>query len=99
MHARLLHGNFLLEPAYLDRANAAKRASVAVTVYIAFRRRSGDLILVNARLAKPIQPNLVYSRLDEWAYAYFAMHNKCIARDPLPLMRGFRAGASVDSAQ
>jgi hypothetical protein len=49
-----LHGRILLEPAYLDRANAAKRASVAVTVYIAFRPRSGDLILMNAGLAKPI---------------------------------------------
>ena len=37
MHARLLHGKLLLEPAYLDRANAARRASVAVTVNIAFR--------------------------------------------------------------
>jgi hypothetical protein len=56
MHARLLHGRFLLEPAYLDRANAARRASVAVTVdlNIAFQPRSGDLIVMNAGLAKPI---------------------------------------------
>jgi hypothetical protein len=56
MHARLLHGRLLLEPAYLDRANAAERASVAVTVdvNIAFRPRSGDLILMNRGLAKPI---------------------------------------------
>jgi hypothetical protein len=56
MHARLLHGRLLLEPAYLDRANAARRASVAVTVdlNIAFRPRSGDLIVMNAGLAKPI---------------------------------------------
>jgi hypothetical protein len=56
MHARLLHGRLLLEPAYLDRANAAERASVAVTVdvNIAVRLRSGDLILMNAGLAKPI---------------------------------------------
>jgi hypothetical protein len=57
-----LHGRILLEPAYLDRANAAKRASVAVTVYIAFRPRSGDLILINAGLAKPIPRYLVYSK-------------------------------------
>jgi hypothetical protein len=31
MHARLLHGRILLEPAYFDRANAARRASIAVT--------------------------------------------------------------------
>jgi hypothetical protein len=56
MHTRLLHGRLLLEPAYLDRANAARRASVAVTVdlNIAFRPRSGDLIVMNAGLAKPI---------------------------------------------
>jgi len=35
-------------------ANAAGRASVAVTVNIAFRPRSGDLILMNVGLAKPI---------------------------------------------
>jgi hypothetical protein len=35
---------------------------VAVTVNIAFRPRSGDLILMNARLAKPIPENLAYSR-------------------------------------
>src|SRR4051794_28069874 len=75
MHARLLHGNFLLEPAYLDRANAAKRASVAVTANIAFRPRSGDLILMNACLAKPILPNLVYSRAPGMALP-FAMHNE-----------------------
>jgi hypothetical protein len=84
MHARLLHGNFLLEPAYLDRANAAKRASVAVTVNIAFRPRSGDLILVNAELAKPILPNLVYSGLDEWVCAHFAMHNRCYRAESAP---------------
>jgi hypothetical protein len=35
---------------------------VAVTVNIAFRRRSGDLILMNVRLAKPIRHVLVYFR-------------------------------------
>jgi hypothetical protein len=35
---------------------------VAVTVNIAFRPRSGDLILMNAGLAKPIPENLVYSK-------------------------------------
>jgi hypothetical protein len=51
-----LHRKNLLEPAYLDRANAAaKRASVAVTVVIiTLRSRSGDLIVMNAGLAKPI---------------------------------------------
>jgi hypothetical protein len=39
-----------------------KRASVAVTVNIAFRPRSGDLILMNPGLAKPIPENLVYSK-------------------------------------
>jgi hypothetical protein len=62
MHARFLHGRLLLEPAYLDRANVAKRASVAVTFNIAFRPRSGDLILMNAGLAKPIPYYLVYSK-------------------------------------
>jgi hypothetical protein len=62
MHARLLHGRLLLEPAYLDRANAARRASFAVITNIAFRPRSGDLILMNARLAKPIPHDLVYSK-------------------------------------
>jgi hypothetical protein len=33
---------------------------VAVTVNIAFRPRSGDLILANAAVAKPIMENLVY---------------------------------------
>jgi hypothetical protein len=54
MHARLLHRRILLEPAYFDRANAARRASIAVTVNIAIRPRSGDLILMNTCLAKPI---------------------------------------------
>jgi hypothetical protein len=42
------------KPAYLDRAHAAERVSVAVTSNIAFRPRSGDLILMNTGLAKPI---------------------------------------------
>jgi hypothetical protein len=54
MHARLLHGRLLLETAYLDRANAARRASFAVTFIIAFRPQSGDLIVGNAELANPI---------------------------------------------
>jgi hypothetical protein len=62
MHARLLHGRFLLEPACIDRTIAAKRASAAVTANIAFRPRSGDLILANAGLAKPISQVLVYSK-------------------------------------
>ena len=62
MHARLLHGRILLEPAYFDCANAARRASTAVTLNIAIRPRSGDLILVNAGLAKPIPRYLVYSK-------------------------------------
>jgi hypothetical protein len=37
------------------------RASVAATVNIAFRPWSGDLILMNAGLAKPIPYYLVYS--------------------------------------
>jgi hypothetical protein len=53
MYARLLHV-ILLESAYLQRA-AAKRAAVAVTFNIAFRPRSGDLILMNAGLAKRVQ--------------------------------------------
>jgi hypothetical protein len=55
-----LHGRILLEAANIKRANAAKRA-VAVTFNIAFRLRSGDLILMNAGLAKPILQFLVYS--------------------------------------
>jgi hypothetical protein len=62
MHARLLHGRLLLEPAYLDSANAAPRASVAVTINIVFRTRSGDLLLMNAGLAKPIPQYLVHSK-------------------------------------
>jgi hypothetical protein len=62
MNAGLLHGKFLLEPAYVDRTIAAKRASAAVTFNIAFRPRSGDLILVNDGLAKPIPQVLVYSK-------------------------------------
>jgi hypothetical protein len=62
MHARLLHEGILLEPAYLDRAG---RASAAVTSrYIAFRLRSGDLLLGNAGLAKSILEYLVYSKAD-----------------------------------
>jgi len=53
-----LHGRILLEPANINRTNAAKRA---VTFNIAFRLRSGDLILMNAGLAKPIPQFLVYS--------------------------------------
>jgi hypothetical protein len=50
-----LHERILLEPALLDRANAAERAPVAETAdIIAFRPRFGDLILMNAGLAKPI---------------------------------------------
>jgi len=55
-----LHGKILLERANINRANAAKRAA-AVTFNIAFRLRSGDLILVNAGIAKPIPQFLVYS--------------------------------------
>jgi len=58
-----LHGKILLEPANIDRANAANRA-VAVTFNIAFRasvRRPNDLILMNAGIAKPIPQFLVYS--------------------------------------
>ena len=62
MHARLLHGIILLEPAYFDCANAGRRASIAVTVNIAIRPRSGDLILMNTELAKPIPRYLVYSK-------------------------------------
>jgi hypothetical protein len=47
-----------------------------VTVNIAFRPRSGDLILMNARLAKPILGNLVYSKPRERAQAPFATHNE-----------------------
>jgi hypothetical protein len=61
MHARLLHV-ILLEPAYLQRA-AVKRASVAVTFNIVFRRRSGDLILMNTGLAKRIPRYLVYPEI------------------------------------
>ena len=38
-----------------------KRASVAVTLNIALRPRSGDLIVMNAGLAKPIPQYLLYS--------------------------------------
>src|SRR5436190_10619510 len=38
-----------------------KRASIAVTLNIALRPRSGDLIVMNAGLAKPIPPYLLYS--------------------------------------
>jgi hypothetical protein len=55
-----LHGKILLEAANINRANAAKRAA-AVIVNIALRLRPGDLILMNAGLAKPIPPFLVYS--------------------------------------
>src|SRR5205823_5795524 len=37
-----------------------KRASVAVTLNIALRPRSGDLIVMNAGLAKPIPQYLLY---------------------------------------
>jgi hypothetical protein len=37
-------------------------APVAVTINIAFRPWSGDLILMNAGLAKPIPQVLVYSK-------------------------------------
>src|SRR3982074_3172472 len=58
MHARLLHGRLLLEPAYLDRAHAAKRASVAVTVInIASRPGPGNQIKRPPALKKPI-PNI-----------------------------------------
>jgi hypothetical protein len=55
-----------------------------VTVNIAFRPRSGDLILMNAGLAKPILGNLVYSATFEWADALFATHNRmyCVVRSP-----------------
>jgi len=75
MHARLLHEASSSNPR-ISSAIAAKRASVAVTANIAFRRRSGDLILVNTGLAKPILPNLVYSRALEWDHAFFATHNR-----------------------
>jgi hypothetical protein len=39
-----------------------ERAFIAVTSSIAFRPRSSDLILMNARLAKLIPTNLVYSK-------------------------------------
>jgi len=58
-----LHGKILLEPANINRANAAKRAG-AVTFNIAVRLRPGDLILMNAGLAKPIPQFLVYSTAD-----------------------------------
>jgi hypothetical protein len=54
---------------------------VAVTVNIAFRPRSGDLILVNAGLAKPIRHVLVYSGFRERAFALFATHNEWPGRD------------------
>jgi hypothetical protein len=56
-----LHERILLEPAYLQR-DVAKRAAVAVTSNIAKWPRSGDLILMNAGLAKPIPRYLVYSK-------------------------------------
>ena len=47
-----------------------KRASIAVTLNIASRPRSGDLIVMNAGLAKPIPPYLLYSTaLIEPAYS------------------------------
>ena len=61
MHARLLHEESSSNPR-ISGANAARRAAVAVTVNIAFRPRSGDLILMNAGLAKPIPQYLVYSK-------------------------------------
>src|SRR3984885_14058657 len=45
----------------ISSAHAAKRAAVAVTFYIACRPRSGDLLLMNPGLAKPIPSYLVYS--------------------------------------
>src|SRR6201998_4883913 len=42
-------------------APIVRRVSVAVTVNIASQPRSGDLILINAGLAKPIPEYLVYS--------------------------------------
>jgi hypothetical protein len=61
MHARLLHEESSSNPRISIARNAAKRASVAVTLNIAFRLRSSDLILGNAALAKPIPRVLVYS--------------------------------------
>jgi hypothetical protein len=57
-----LHGKILLEPANINRANAANRA-VAVTFNSlpASVRRPNDLILMNAGIAKPIPQFLVYS--------------------------------------
>jgi hypothetical protein len=39
---------------------------------------------MNAGLAKPILPNLVYSKPFECAYALFATHNRmyCVVRSP-----------------
>jgi hypothetical protein len=64
---------------------------VAVTVNIAFQPRSGDLILTNAGLAKPILPNLVYSKACEWTYALFATHNRMSWRAPPPQAFGLEA--------
>jgi hypothetical protein len=54
-----LQRRILLEPANLDGANAGERATAAVTVNIARRLRSGDLIVMNAGLAKLIQ-NIIW---------------------------------------
>ena len=53
MYARLLHGNSSSNPR-IDPTITTKRAFAAATVNIAFRPWSGDLILTNSRLAKPI---------------------------------------------
>jgi hypothetical protein len=53
MHARLLHGRLLLEPAYLQRERRPTRLCRG-NLNIAFRPRPGDLLLMNADLAKPI---------------------------------------------
>jgi hypothetical protein len=60
MHARLLHEESSSNPR-ISSVNAAFTPIAAVTANIAFRPRSGDLILVNAGLAKLIPQVLVYS--------------------------------------
>jgi len=62
MHARLLHGKNPPQTRLCRSRDYRQRASVAVTVNIAFRLWSGDLILMNAGLAKPIPHYLVYSK-------------------------------------
>jgi hypothetical protein len=49
-----LHRRLLLEPAYFRRETPPNAPIVAVTHIIAFRPWPGDLIVMNAELAKPI---------------------------------------------